>query len=222
MTPLAQACDRLADLVEPDFVAVPDETRRRTDVSLLQRQPWQGRETLLTLFNGHFLAICERQRPDRGERIINLAYLDARPERIAGNLVQRLQFIAALALLIPLLALWLEAWALAALMLVGVCVAGLLIMSARPVLYQFHTALGRVPVCNIASHWWQRGQVEHFLAVLSERIDGARVVLPTGSRRLAAELAEHRRMLVSGDLSRKHYEEARLRLIAALRHHSKV
>lgn len=198
-----------------EYVSVPDGPSRRPERILRQRQPWLGSDIVLTLFNGHFLACQDRLQPQTSERVVNLAYLDARPRWSAGNLRQRLSLGAALVLPAFLAGVWSPAWAPA--LLVGLsCLFAWLVMSARPSSCHFYTALAGVPVCRIDCPWWQQKAVMAFIEALQERIDGARVVLPSGRQRLAAELAEHRRMLVSGGLSRQHYESARARLLQRL------
>ena len=52
---------------------------------------------------------------------------------------------------------------------------------------------------------------------LCERIEGAATILPTGEKRLAAEMAEHRRMLTEGWLSKARYDLAKHRIFALYR-----
>ena len=123
-----------------------------------------------------------------------------------------------LAALVPLLlAAFLQPAALPWVLLAVACLLLLAAMSAKPAYWVFHTASGQVPVCTIRGALLSSAAAEDFVNILRERIEGAEIVLPRGSRRLAAELAEHRRMLDSGCLSRRDYYGARQRLLNKFR-----
>lgn len=207
----------LGRILNDDYVAVPSPDQRRGEACLLQRSPWQGREVELELFNGHYLGIRDRLRPDQAERILNLAYLRAQPDYQPGDLLARSGVVAMAGAVLLLVSGLFQPRALPLVALAVLCLLALAAMSARPGRWLFSTALGAAPVCQIDRRFWASANIEAFVSVITERIEGAQVVLPKGSRRLAAELAEHRRMLKSGALSRRHYESARERLLGHLR-----
>lgn len=206
-----------ARILDDDYVSVPPSDRRRSEARLVQSNPWQGFEVELELFNGHYLGIHDRLALEQSEQILNLAYLDPRPVYLAGDLPGRLCRVLLAALLPVLLAVFLQGGAAPWVLLAVGCLLVLAAMSAKPANWVFRTALGKVPVCTIRGGLVSSGAAEHFVNVVRERIEGAEVVLPSGSRRLAAELAEHRRMLQSGCLSRDDYNSARQRLLSRFR-----
>ncbi|MEE4250113.1 MAG: hypothetical protein V2I38_05945, partial [Alcanivoracaceae bacterium] len=182
----------------------------------LQQSPWHDRETELVLFNGHYLAIRDRRDPQQAERVVNLAYLDPQPEYHRGDISIRLSLAGVAAMLMLLAAALLQPQTLLMVALAVPCLLLLALMSARSGRWEFHTAVGAIPVCGVSSGLLRRAAPKRFVALLAERAEGAQIVLPKGNKRLAAELAEHRRMLESGWLSRRHYESARGRLLAKL------
>jgi len=197
-------------------IQVPELPARRLEMQLRQRSHWHDLDRRLTLFNGHYLSVCDHQRPQQEELVINLAYLAPIPRYEPGTVRQRL-FTGAVALVLTLiLAAWLSSTLLPALMLAMLCVVALMLMSARPGRWVFYTALGETPVFSVLHGLTGRKEAAAFVDLLMERIEGASVVLPSGSRRLAAELAEHRRILLSGGLSRQQYQSARQRLLNQL------
>lgn len=197
-------------------IQVPEPPARRLEVQLRQRSHWHDLDRRLTLFNGHYLSVCDHQRPEQEELVINLAYLASEPRYEPGSLRQRLS-AGAMALVVTLTAAaWLSSSLIPALMLAMLCVVALMLMSARPGRWVFYTALGEMPVCSVLHGLTGRKEAAAFVDLLVERIEGASVVLPSGSRRLAAELAEHRRILLSGGLSRQQYKFARQRLLDQL------
>ena len=202
-----------ARTLNDDDVSVPPSDRRRSEASLLQANPWQGFEIELVLFNGHYLGIRDRLAPEQSEQILNLAYLDPHPVYHPGDLSVRLRRVLIAALMPLLLAAYLQSASVLWVVLVISCLLVLAAMSAKPGCWVFHTALGQVPICVIRSGLFSSVTAGRFVSLVAERIEGAEIVLPKGSRRLAAELAEHRRMLQSGCLSRRDYDAARQRLL---------
>jgi hypothetical protein len=155
--------------------------------------------------------------PGQAEQIVNLAYLDPHPAYHAGDLPVRLRRVL-LATLVPLsLAAYLQSGSVPWVLLASGCLLVLAAMSATPGYWVLKTALGRVPVCRIRGGLLSSSAAAQFVGLVRERIEGAEIVLPRGSRRLAAELAEHRRMLNSGCLSRRDYDSARQRLLSRFR-----
>ncbi|MFN3713243.1 MAG: hypothetical protein ACK4SX_06270 [Alcanivoracaceae bacterium] len=213
--PLAPDMHRLQHLLDEDYVSVPPDHQRRVDARLAQQLPWLGSAPELMVFNGHFLSLTDRRQPELPERVINLAYLNPTPRWVRGD-VRRRVCIAAVVGAMGGLGLLLHPGAALALLLLLLSVVAWLVLSIRPGHWEFRTAIGGTPVCRISSALFHRADSKAFVTLISERADGASVVLPTGSRRVAAEIAEHRRMLKSGVLSQRHYQAARRRLLASM------
>jgi hypothetical protein len=213
--PLSTAVHRLQQLLEEDYVRVPPDDQRRVDACLVQQLPWLDSAPEWRLFNGHFLSLSDRRRPHMPERVINLAYLNPTPRWQPGDFRRRAA-IAAVMAAIAAFGLLIHPEAALPLLLLLVSAVSWLVLSVRPGGWEFRTAIGDTPVCTIACPPFRRAECMGFVQLICERADGARVVLPTGSRRVAAEIAEHRRMLDSGVLSRRHYDAARQRLLARM------
>ena len=212
----------IARMLGDDYVAVPPSAERRLEDRLVQHSPWQGEDVELVLFNGHYLAIRDRQRLELEERVVNLAYLYPRPEYQRGDVVTRMSVVGAVGLLMLMLAALLQPQALFMVALAVFSLLLLALMSARPGRWEFHTAVGAIPVCAVNRGLLRSADARRFVELLAQRAEGAQVVLPTGNKRLAAELAEHRRMLESGWLSPRHYASARRRLLQRLRRSADV
>lgn len=211
----------IAKLLSDNYVAVPPVAQRRLESRLVQHRPWQEQEREFVLFNGHYLAIRDRRRPDLPEHIVNLAYLNAQPSYHGGNLSLRLWGGIGVFLLVLTGTLILAPELVLLVFVAALSLLLMLLMTGRPSQWVFSTDLGAVPVCEISRGLWQQGRAKSFVKLIMARAEGAKAVLPTGSKRLAAELAEHRRMLESGSLSRRHYESARQRLLGHRTNRSK-
>ena len=81
----------------------------------------------------------------------------------------------------------------------------------------FRTRFGGIAVFEMAVGLFHRRQAENFLVLLQERIQGGAEILPAGEERLAAEMAEHRRMLQDGWLSPARYDLAKQRIFSRYR-----
>lgn len=206
-----------ARILDNDYVSVPPSDQRRSDARLLQANPWQGFEVELELFNGHYLGMRNGLVPGQPEQILNLAYLDPHPVYHPGDLSVRLRRVLVATLVPLLMAAYFQSGSVPWVLLAICCLLVLAAMSAKPGFWVLHTALGRAPVCTIRGGLLSSCTAEHFVSLVRERIEGAEIVLPRGSRRLAAELAEHRRMLEAGCLSRRHYDAAREHLLRQFR-----
>lgn len=206
-----------ARILNDDYVSVPPSDLRRSEARLLQKNPWQGLEIELELFNGHYLGMHNRLVPGQPEQIINLAYLDPCPAYHPGDLFVRLRRVLIATLAPLIMAAYLQSGSVPWVLLAICCLLVLVAMSATPGFWVMRTALGQAPVCTIRGSLLSSSAAEHFVSLVRERIEGAEIVLPRGSKRLAAELAEHRRMLQSGCLSRRDYDTARERLLSQFR-----
>ena len=205
-----------------EFDLAPATVQRRIEETLHQRVHWHELERTLTLCNGHYLLIEEWSHDhdvgnDVAEQLVNLACLDAEPEFIAGDIVRRVQVGVAASVLVAVFSLlFLPALTLMLLWL-PLALTALAVMAARPGRWLFRSALARAPVVEVLSPLGAAAAARDFVALLSERIQGAEVVLPRGSQRLAAELAELRRLLRCRLLSKHEFELARQRLQEHLR-----
>ncbi|MCC1497795.1 hypothetical protein [Alcanivorax sp. 1008] len=205
-------------MLADDCIAVPSSNQRRIESRLLQRSPRRDEEVELVLFNGHYVAIRDRRRPEVPERVINLAYLDPQPTYHAGDIIIRVSLVGLVSMLMIIVATVLQPQALLMVAVAAPCLLLLALMSARLGRWEFRTATGAISVCSVSRELFRHARPRRFVELLAERAEGAQIILPKGNKRLAAELAEHRRMLDSGWLSKRLYESARRRLLKELRH----
>lgn len=208
---ILQAVPGTQDLPE-EFVKVPEEGARRRE-TYLRLSRWQGCWAAFTLFNGHYLE-CERR--GKPARVVNLAYLAAEPMQLRESawrwLIAALVMVAGATLTAAVHHLA-EAIALSLAALLTFCGY---FMSIRQRLI-FRTRVGGIALFEISVGLFNRRRVQLFLSMLAERIEGAYSILPQGDGRLAAEMAEHRRMFKEGWLSQTRYDLAKKRIFARYR-----
>ncbi len=195
-----------------ELVRLPPLDRWRLESSFTQQSRIKGYSRSLSLFNGHFLEVREGYRGQQRRAVLNLAFLEA------GPLPQR--FIAwrwigltALAVAAGVAAIS-SGWVLAgaAVLAVGILTAFQALRRSR-LQWVFYTYVGRIPVFALEPGWLIPGSARQFADLLSERIEGAHWLLPQGRDRLAALMAEHRRLHDSGCVSGRRYERARQRIM---------
>lgn len=196
-----------------EFVRIPDAARRRHEQELVQQSAPFRRCYRLTLFNGHYL---DCQQPQGGSRVVNLAYLAEEPLIVRENawrwLVAGLVAFAGVTVT-SLFAQLPESLALG--VFAALCLVMYFALSRTRLI--FRTRFGGIAVFELHHRMWNRRHSLDFARLLQERIRGAAVVLPKGDQRLAAEIAEHRRMLMEGWLSRSRYELAKKRIFSRYR-----
>lgn len=198
-----------ADPSPDDDVRVPDETGRVVDDVLLQYGgPLRPRRRLV-LFNRHYLEIDDDVR----RRVLNLAYLA--PEPLEVREIAWRWLVAGLASAAGTLASAVAGSAVHALLLATMAAACLAVtVTTSRVRQIFRTRTGGIAVIEV-NHWpWGRRASRAFAARLMAGIREAGQGSLPPTRRLAAEMAEHRRMLTDGWLSRARYELAKKRILA--------
>lgn len=173
--------------------------RRREEACLHQRVHWHGLEPVLTLCNGHYLLIEDRAAEfspaiPAMEPLVNLAYINPQPQFVPGDMLRRAQVGVIASVLVTLFAGLFAPQLIVLLVWLALSLTALAVMAARPGRWQFYSALAKAPVFAVHSPLGSVRQAGDFVALLSERIEGAEVVLPRGSQRLAAEFAELRRL----------------------------
>lgn len=195
-----------------EYVRVPsEETRRQEQVLELGRL---GSRARFVLFNGHYLACDAGKSGD--PRVVNLAYLADTPVRVRQPawrwLIATLVLAAGAGVTLAL------APSKEAALLGGFTVIALLgYLHGVRTRIVFRTRYGGIAVFELNAGLLQRRKADAFASVLQERIDGAARILPGGDQRLAAEIAEHRRMLSEGWLSRARYDLAKKRIFSRYR-----
>ena len=195
-----------------ELVKIPDFDARRVEASL-DNSRWHGRWGKYVLFNGHYLECFRRGSPPR---VVNLSYLSVEP------VVQResawpwlcVSIVAAAgASLTAAFAQVQETVALAAVSLL-VFVGFLINVHQRLI---FRTRTGGIALFEVPVGLFNRKAVLAFVDTMQTRIEGAGAILPVGEGRLAAEMAEHRRLFKEGWLSQARYELAKKRIFSRYR-----
>ncbi len=199
------------DLPE-EFVKIPDESLRRPEQQLSNSR-WHGRWRGYTLFNGHYLE-CQRRGAPR--RVVNLAYIATEPMQLrepAWRWLAAAMVMVAGATLTAALEQLMEASVLS---LAALLTFTGYLLSVRQRLI-FRTRIGGIALFEVPMGLFNRRRVQAFIDTMQARIDGAASILPQGEGRLAAEMAEHRRLLKEGWLSQARYDLAKKRIFGRYR-----
>lgn len=195
-----------------DLVRIPSEDARRPELRLCNSR-WHGRWRGYMLFNGHYLECYCRGAPGR---VVNLAYLAAEPMQLRETawrwMLAALVMVAG-ATLTAALGQQVEAGALA--VAATLTFVGYLLNVRQRLIFRSRT--GGIALFEIPMGLFGRRRAQQFVDTLQARIDGAAGILPRGEARLAAEMAEHRRLLKEGWLSQSRYELAKKRIFARYR-----
>jgi hypothetical protein len=195
-----------------ELVRLPSMERWRLEYSFVQRSRIKGYSRSFALFNGHFLEVREGRKGQQRRAVFNLAFLESAP---VPNRVIAWRWIV-----LTLMGLCAGIGAMATgLLLVGSGILAVGVLTAFQALrrscYQwvFYTHLGRVPVFVLEPGWSAQLETRQFADLVSQRTEGAHWLLPEGRDRLAAIMAEHRRLHDSGSVSTRCYERARQRIM---------
>lgn len=205
-----------ARLMPDELVRLPPLDSWRMERSFAQHSRLHGRARSFTLFNGHFLELRESTRSRDRRSVFNLAFLDPEPlhwRYIAWRWLTLTAVLWAGGSLMIIMNGWLAG---AAMVGAGVLTGIQSLRRSRRQLV-FRTDLGRAALFVLDEGWITGRETREFAALLGERIRGAHTLLPRGRDRLAAEMAEHRRLRDSGSLSARRYDRAKQRIFARFR-----
>ena len=170
-----------------------------------------GRHRRIVLFNGRYLEWTEQRGRREETRIINLAFLAGSPSAYR-EIAWRSLSVALLALIVAGL-LFAVGQTVAALAALGVSLLGLGIClrgSSRRLL--FYTRNGRVVMFDLFDQRGDRKRFAKVVGALQLRGERAWALLPDRKERLAAEVAEHRRLMQEGAINQAQYERAKQRI----------
>lgn len=206
------AVDRGGDFHQA-LLAVPEQQDWKPEWVFRQKPRWGRPERQLTLFNGRYLEWREKQGRKESVRVLNLAFVNPEPH-LQRVLAWRSLVILLLSSLLAGLA-WHLVW------MPGQLAGGLLaVLSALHALrhsstsFLFVTRHGRVPVIELYRQRQDRARMNKVLEVVRIRGLKAWKLLPKGKQRLAAEVAEHRRLVESGSLTEGAYRDAKRRIFS--------
>lgn len=199
--------------IHQTLLAVPAESDWKPEMVFLQAPGWWRPGRQITLFNGRYLEWREKKGRSDCTRVINLAFV--KPEPVLQRTVAwRSMTVMALSLLVTGLSVY-TAWLPG--VLTGVLLAllsGLNSLRCSSASFQFVTRHGGVPIFALYRQRRDRERVEKVLKAIGIRGRKAWTLLPKGKARLAAEVAEHRRLADSGCLSQGAYEAAKQRIFS--------
>ena len=194
-----------------DLLQVPEPASRRHELVFEQKNRLLGRHRRIVLFNGRYLEWTEQRGRRELVRIINLAFLAGSP-RSYREIAWRSLSVALLALIVAglLLAVGQAVAAMAALGVslvgLGICLRG----SSRRLL--FYSRNGQVVMFDLFDQRGDRKRFAKVVGALQLRGERAWALLPDRKERLAAEVAEHRRLMREGVISQARYEHAKQRI----------
>lgn len=205
--------DVLSTRRTPDeYVRVPEN--RRVDATLLQRSRVRGQSRQAVLFNGHFLEWVEyRGRRPLRTRVINLAFVAPQP-RLRQHVAWSWWVAAAMVALASAAAFWFSGAES------GAVLGGLAVIVAMAAARRCHrrlvfrTRYGGIAVFELYAGWLRHAATDQFVAQLQDRCSEAERILPRSRERLAAEMAEHRRLMKAGCLTEARYAMAKKRLFS--------
>ncbi|WP_290538366.1 hypothetical protein [Alcanivorax sp.] len=201
------------DDIHQALLAVPAESDWKAEMVFLQAPGWWRPRRQLTLFNGRYLEWRERKGRSDSARVINLAFVKPEPilQRTLAWCSITVMALAALVTGLSVHAAWLPGMIGGALL---VLLSGLNSLRCSSASFQFVTRHGGAPVFALYRQRGDRERVEKVLKAIGVRGQKAWTLLPKGKARLAAEVAEHRRLADSGCLSRDTYEAAKQRIFS--------
>jgi len=192
------------------LIAVPGP-RERQYRPLFSRKGVAGGGHSLSLFNERFIEA--RQLRGRHETChdFNLAFINPVPRQCRHRPVGWL-LGAVMGAAITAVAT-LAGWGLVALVTAGVT-AGLFAAVVKKWRdeWQFETRHGEVPVFRVTVYRREREALLKLVKALSRRCEHAWQQLPQGKVRLAAEMAEHRRLHMAGAIDESQYRYAKQRI----------
>ncbi|MCG8394540.1 MAG: hypothetical protein MI745_15790 [Pseudomonadales bacterium] len=196
-----------------DLLQVPPARERQREWSFTQ-PGGLGRASLsLILFNGRYLEWREVRGGRQQSRELNLAFVSPRPRRLR-QIAWLPVGMAALALLAGLAASLLQqGWVAAGCFGVGVVATACAVMASRD-RWVFFSEHGRIVLFELYHRRRDRERLEKVLKRIASRCQKARQNLPGGKADLAAEVAEHRRLMMAGCISEAMYQQAKNRIFS--------
>jgi hypothetical protein len=201
------------DDIHQTLLAVPAESDWKPEMVFLQAPGWWRPGRQVTLFNGRYLEWREKSGRSDSARVINLAFVKPEPvlQRTLAWRSMTIMVLSALVVGLSVYAAWLPGVLGGALLVLLSALNSLRCSSAS---FQFVTRHGGVPVFALYRQRRDRDRVEKVLKAIGVRGQKAWTLLPKGKVRLAAEVAEHRRLADSGCLSKDAYEMAKQRIFS--------
>lgn len=193
-----------------EYVRVPSRESRRVEATLCTSRRGRAWQTA-SLFNGHFLQYSARGQE---AQVINLAYLS--PDPVVGH-ESAWRWLWATVVIIGGAAVTAAfgQWQECALLSLAAMAALFGYLTGVQHRFVFRTRTGGIAVFELSTGLFQRAETDKFVATMRERITSAATILPSGNhQRFAAEIAEHRRMLMEGWLSKGRYDLAKKRIFA--------
>lgn len=199
--------------IHQTLLAVPAESDWKPEMVFLQAPGWWRPGRQVTLFNGRYLEWREKSGRSDSARVINLAFVKPEPvlQRTLAWRSMTIMVLSALVVGLSVYAAWLPGVLGGALL---VLLSGLNSLRCSSASFQFVTRHGGVPVFALYRQRRDRDRVEKVLKAIGVRGQKAWTLLPKGKVRLAAEVAEHRRLADSGCLSKDAYEMAKQRIFS--------
>lgn len=199
--------------IHQTLLAVPAESDWKSEMVFLQTPGWWRPGRQVTLFNGRYLEWREKSGRSDSARVINLAFVKPEPvlQRTLAWRSMTIMVLSALVVGLSVYAAWLPGVLGGALL---VLLSGLNSLRCSSASFQFVTRHGGVPVFALYRQRRDRDRVEKVLKAIGVRGQKAWTLLPKGKVRLAAEVAEHRRLADSGCLSKDAYEMAKQRIFS--------
>ncbi|MZR61725.1 hypothetical protein [Alcanivorax sp. DP30] len=195
-------------LDQSQLVAVPGENDRK--VELVYAPKAGGTASSLSLFNGRFVEYRRRGRKGHSA-VFNLAFVDPRPSHDVHHALLE-WLVASLGLFAIATGAYLQIWLLAATGAGWTAVLGVVARRKQRNRWVFFSRHGRIALFELPQSRADGERLQKLISILAKRGQLAWTALPAGKERLAAEVAEHRRLMAGGTISKDRYEIAKRRI----------
>ena len=194
---------------QAELLAVPDQGERKVEFVFAPKSG--GRACSLALFNDHFVEFRRAGRRKGRADVFNLAFVDPKPNHeVYRSIVWwGLAVLAAAALAAGA---YLQLWPIVVAGAVCTAVFGVIARRTQRNRWVFYSRHGREALFELNQSRADRQRLKKLMGILAKRGQQAWTRLPRGKERLGIEVAEHRRLLDSGSISKDQYERAKSRI----------
>lgn len=195
-------------LDQAQLVAIPDENDRK--VELVYAPKGGGASSSVSLFNGRFVEYRRAGRKGRAA-VFNLAFVDPTPSHDVYRALPHWG-IALLGLAAVAAGAWFSLWPVAAAGAAWSVIFAVIASRKQRNRWIFFSRHGRIALFELRQSRPDAERLQKLIGILAKRGQLAWNNLPAGKERLGVEVAEHRRLLASGVISKERYERAKRRI----------
>lgn len=193
---------------QAQLIAVPDESDRKVEMVFA---PKSGGACSLSLFNGRFVEYRRVAKRKGAAAVFNLAFVDPKPVHDVHRAWPEWA-IAGLGIVAMGAGAYLQIWPVTAAGAIWMAVFSILARRKQRNRWIFFSRHGRIALFELNQSRVDSERIQKLIGILAKRGQLAWSNLPPGKERLAIEIAEHRRLMASGNISKSRYERAKRRI----------